>query len=84
MNNLVAQNGKENIAHNMKSYKKNEKIKLLEHLYIASHIIDNHGVILWANDFEIDLLGFLPDEYVGHNFSEVRVRDRVIVKLYND
>jgi hypothetical protein len=35
------------------SVKKNDKIKLLEQLYIAAHIVDNNGVILWANSYEV-------------------------------
>ena len=51
---------------------KNDKIKLLEQLYIAALLIDDHGKILWANNFTINLLGYLYNDYVGHNIQEVR------------
>ena len=51
---------------------KNDKIKLLEQLYIAALLIDNHGKILWANNFAVNLLGYLYNDYVGHNIQEVR------------
>ena len=51
---------------------KNDKIKLLEQLYIAALLIDDNGKILWANRFAINLLGYLYSDYVGHNIQEVR------------
>jgi PAS fold len=51
---------------------KNDKILLLEQLYMAAHVIDTEGRILWANNFEMSQLGYLPADYVGHKFSEVR------------
>jgi PAS fold len=51
---------------------KNDKILLLEQLYMAAHVIDTDGRILWANNFEMSQLGYLPADYVGHKFSEVR------------
>ena len=51
---------------------KNDKILLLEQLYMAAHVIDTEGRILWANNFEMSQLGYLPQDYVGHKFSEVR------------
>jgi len=32
--------------------------------------IDASGTIVWANQFELDLLGYAPDEYIGRNMSE--------------
>lgn len=51
---------------------KNDKVTLLEQLYIAAHVIDDMGSILWANPYEVNMLGYLPEEFIGHNFSEVR------------
>jgi hypothetical protein len=39
---------------------------------MAAHVIDTDGRILWANNFEMSQLGYLPADYVGHKFSEVR------------
>lgn len=51
---------------------KDDKIELLEQLFMAAHVIDNEGVILWANAFGMNQLGYVPDDFIGHNFSEVR------------
>lgn len=51
---------------------KNDKIELLEQLYIAAQVISDHGKILWANPYAVNLLGYLPNDYVDHNIQEVR------------
>jgi PAS domain S-box-containing protein len=33
---------------------------------IGIHVVDRNGIILWANKTELDLLGYLPEEYIGH------------------
>lgn len=35
------------------------------------------GIILWANQAEIELLGFQKDEYIGHHIAEFHVDPRV-------
>jgi PAS domain S-box-containing protein len=42
----------------------------LENAVIGMHWVDANGVILWANKAELDLLGYAPEEYVGHHISE--------------
>ena len=51
---------------------KDGKIELLEQLFIAAHVMDNDGVILWANAFGMNQLGYNPEDFIGHSFSEVR------------
>ena len=51
---------------------RNDKIELLEQLYIAAHVIDEVGSILWANPYEVNLLGYQAEEFIGHKFQEVR------------
>lgn len=60
---------------------KNDKILLLEQLYMAAHVIDTEGRILWANNFEMSQLGYLPADYVGHKFSEVRAESFPVLRL---
>ena len=50
---------------------KSDKIMLLEQLYMTAYVIDNQGLILWANNFGMSQLGYLVDDFVGHRFSEV-------------
>lgn len=51
---------------------KDGKIELLEQLFMAAHVMDNDGVILWANAFGMNQLGYNPDDFIGHSFSEVK------------
>lgn len=37
---------------------------------MAIHLVGRDGTILRANRAELDLLGYAPDEYIGHNVSE--------------
>ena len=42
----------------------------LENAPQAMHSVGSDGRILWANQFELDLLGYTAAEYVGHQISE--------------
>jgi PAS domain S-box-containing protein len=43
------------------------------------HFVGPDGTILWANQTELDLLGYAHDEYVGHNIVEFHV-DRPVLE----
>ncbi len=45
----------------------------LENDVIALSIIDDTGIILWANQAELDLLGYVQAEYIGHHIAEFHV-----------
>jgi two-component system sensor histidine kinase VicK len=45
---------------------------------IALHWLDAGGNILWANQAELDLLGYTADEYIGRNIAEFHVDEPVI------
>src|SRR5215813_6151826 len=42
----------------------------LENAVLAMHSVAPDGTILWANKAELNLLGYTPEEYVGHHISE--------------
>jgi len=42
------------------------------------HKVGPDGKILWANKAELDLLGYAPDEYIGHHIAEFHVDGDVI------
>ena len=37
---------------------------------VALHWVGSDGIILWANQAELDLLGYSREEYIGHHISE--------------
>jgi PAS domain S-box-containing protein len=50
----------------------------LNHAAEGLHWVGPDGTILWANQTELDLLGYTPDEYIGHNIAEFHVDASVI------
>ncbi|HSE48845.1 MAG TPA: PAS domain S-box protein [Terriglobales bacterium] len=45
---------------------------------IAMHWVGPDGAILWANQAELDLLGYTREEYLGRNIAEFHVDEPVI------
>ena len=55
-----------------------ELADFVENAVEGLHQVGPDGTILWANKAELDLLGYEPDEYVGHHIAEFHVdRDRI-------
>jgi PAS domain S-box-containing protein len=50
----------------------------LENAVLAMHWVGQDGTILWANKAELSLLGYSPEEYIGHHISEFHVDKAVI------
>ncbi len=48
----------------------NQLTAFLETAAVALHRADHDGVVLWANDAELAMLGYDRDEYIGHNVAE--------------
>ena len=42
------------------------------------HCVDSEGVILWANQTELDFLGYAPEEYLGKFIGDFHVDDPII------
>lgn len=40
------------------------------------------GNIIWANDMELDILGYTADEFIGRNISEVKPYFNIDEMLY--
>jgi PAS domain S-box-containing protein len=51
----------------------------VENASVAMHWVGPDGIILWANRTELELLGFAPEEYVGHHVAEFHV-DRPVIE----
>jgi PAS domain S-box-containing protein len=50
----------------------------LEHAAEGLHWVGPDGTILWANQTELDLLGYSRHEYIGHNITEFHVDPPII------
>ena len=50
----------------------------LDHAAEGLHFVGADGTILWANQTELDLLGYSHEEYIGHNIAEFHVDSPVI------
>lgn len=60
----------------------NEDIEdFFENAASALHWVDSRGVILRANKYELDTLGYEHDEYVGHHITEFHADPEVIADI---
>ena len=50
-----------------------ELVDFVEHAVIGLHWVGPDGCILWANQAEMALLGYAPDEFIGHHIAEFHV-----------
>src|SRR5436190_1364400 len=55
-----------------------ELADFVENAAVSLHRVGEDGTILWANRAELTLLGYAPEEYVGHNIAEFHVDTAVI------
>jgi PAS domain S-box-containing protein len=53
----------------------------IETAAISLHWIGEDGTILWANQAELDLLGYARNEYIGHNIAEFHADAPVIADI---
>jgi PAS domain S-box-containing protein len=58
--------------------KERELSDFIENATIGLHWVGPDGTILWANQAELDLLGYTREEYVGHNIAEFHADGRAI------
>jgi hypothetical protein len=50
----------------------------LENAAVAMHWVGEDGTILWANRAEMEMLGYSPQEYIGHSIAEFHADQPVI------
>jgi PAS domain S-box-containing protein len=55
-----------------------ELADFLENAVEGLHQVGADGTILWANQAELDLLGYRADQYIGHHITEFHVDREVI------
>jgi two-component system sensor histidine kinase VicK len=55
----------------------------LENASVGIHIVDPTGVIVWANQIELDMLGYKEEEYIGHYIQEFHHSDSAIRDIFD-
>lgn len=74
-----------------KSGNKNEMLKVqiqeltdfFENASVPLHRVNSAGIILWANQAELDLLGYSSEEYIGFPISRFHTSQNVIDDILN-
>lgn len=70
--------------------KENEELKdrvaqltdFMEHGAVPLHWVNAEGIIIWANQAELDLLGYRSEEYVGKPITDFHQDPSLIQKLF--
>ena len=47
-----------------------ELADFVENAVVSLHWVAADGTILWANQAELELLGYTREEYIGHHIAE--------------
>jgi PAS domain S-box-containing protein len=50
----------------------------LDQAAVCIHLVGSDGTIHFANQKELDVLGYTADEYIGHNITEFHVDQDII------
>ena len=50
----------------------------LDNASVGLHCVDEEGIILWANQTELDFLGYTPEDYLGKFIGDFHVDDPII------
>ncbi|TAJ30972.1 MAG: PAS domain S-box protein [Nitrospirae bacterium] len=58
--------------------KTQELSDFIEHASVSMHWVGPDGIILWANQAELDLLGYTREEYIGRPIADFHVDQPVI------
>jgi diguanylate cyclase (GGDEF)-like protein/PAS domain S-box-containing protein len=58
--------------------KKYELSDFIEHGNVGLHWVGLDGIIMWANQAELDLLGYTREEYIGHSIAKFHVDQSAI------
>jgi PAS domain S-box-containing protein len=60
-------------------HRRNQELNtFLETAQIGLHRVGPDGTILWANSAEMEMLGYRPEEYIGHHIGEFHADETAI------
>ena len=48
---------------------------------IGIHFVNSEGIIIYANPFDLEMLGYSEDEYVGHHVSEFQIDAHILADI---
>jgi len=60
-----------------------ELTDFFENASIPLHWVDGNGVIIWANQAELDALGYNKEEYIGYPISDFHADAEIITDILN-
>lgn len=66
--------------------KRRTEIELKDYVETAStglHWVNAQGIIIWANEAELNMLGYTREEYIGHHISEFHAHQHAIGDILN-
>ena len=55
--------------------------EFLENASESVHLVDGKGIILWANDTELNTLGYARDEYIGQPIANFHTTEAGIAEI---
>ena len=69
----------ERVAHGVRTHEYFENWDNFAHrCSVGMHAVDRQGTILWANQTELEYLGYRPDEYIGRSIEAFHLDQDVI------
>ena len=60
------------------SFSEAELLDFIETAPVGLHCVSSDGIILWANQTELDRLGYAKEDYIGHPITQFHV-DTVVL-----
>lgn len=82
----VADTGK--LKRNESRFSMEDIAEFIENASVPLHSTDGNGIILWANQAELDYLGYSEEEYVGKSIfqfhADLEVITDILKRLHND
>ena len=59
-------------------------LDILQNAPIGIHFVDAAGTILWANNYQLEMLGYSGDEYVGKNVRDFHEDKDLFEQIFDD
>jgi PAS domain S-box-containing protein len=69
------------LALNQQQQSQQDLTDFVENAIFALHWVAADGTIIWANQAELDLLGYTREEYIGHSITEFHADQDIIADI---